>query len=218
MATILDPRAIRTRARQALLATNWWAAAIRGVSAIIIGSFAIFAPALTLIGLVMIFAAYCFVDGVFAIVLAIRGARAGERWGWLAFNGLVSIAAAAAAVFYPGLTVFAFAILLAVWALVSGAATIVAGVELGRSHGRWWLIATGIVAILVAVLIILVPPLALLTLSYAVGFQALLAGFILLALAFRLRQRAVESDWRRGSADSTIAPAGGSQGGAAGHG
>jgi uncharacterized membrane protein HdeD (DUF308 family) len=218
MATILDPRAIRTRARQALLATNWWAAAIRGVSAIIIGSIAIFAPALTLIGLVMIFAAYCFVDGVFAIVLAIRGARAGERWGWLAFNGLVSIAAAAAAVFYPGLTIFAFAILLAVWALVSGAATIVAGVELGRSHGRWWLIATGIVAILVAVLIILVPPLALLTLSYAVGFQALLAGFILLALAFRLRQRAVESDWRRGSADSTIAPAGGSQGGAAGHG
>jgi uncharacterized membrane protein HdeD (DUF308 family) len=218
MATILDPREMRTRARQALLASNWWAAAIRGVCAIIIGSLAIFAPALTLVGLVIIFAAYSLVDGVFAIVLAIRGARAGERWGWLAFNGLVSIAAAAVAILYPALTIFAFAILLGVWALVSGAATIVAGVQLGSSHGRWWLIAAGAVAILLALLIFISPPLALLTLSYAVGFQALFAGFILLALAFRLRQRSVESDWRRGPAEGASSPAGGHQPEAARHG
>ncbi len=207
MATVLDPRAIHKRARQAMLATNWWAAAIRGVSAVLIGAIAIFAPALTLVGLVMIFAAYSFVDGVFAIVLAVRGARAGERWGWLAFNGLVSIAAAAVAILYPELTMFAFAILLAVWALVSGAATIVAGLELGRSHGRWWLIAAGAIAILLALLILFSPPLGLLALCYAVGFQALFAGFTLLALAFRLRQRAVEEDWRRTSSERT-APAG----------
>jgi uncharacterized membrane protein HdeD (DUF308 family) len=198
---------MRTRARGALLASNWWAAAIRGVSAIIIGSIAIFAPALTLVGLVMIFAAYCFVDGVFAIVLAVRGARKGERWGWLAFNGLVSIAAAVAAVFYPLVTALAFTVLFAAWAIMSGAATIVAGLELGKGHGRWWLIAGGIIAILLALLMIIMPSLGMLTLSYLVGFQALFAGFTLLALAFRLRQRQAERDWHHEPGESRMPPA-----------
>ena len=127
MATASSPRSVHQRAREALLANNWWAAAIRGVLAILIGSFAIFAPAPTLIALVMIFAAYSFVDGVFAIVLAIRGARKHERWGWLAFNGVVSIAAAAIAIYFPLATAAAFAILFAVLAIVSGSASVAAG-------------------------------------------------------------------------------------------
>ena len=129
MATAFSPKGVHQRAREALLASNWWAAAIRGVIAILIGAFAIFAPAATLIALVMIFAAYSLVDGVFAIVLAIRGARKHERWGWLAFNGVVSIAAAAIAVLFPAPTIVAFAILFAVWAIVSGSASVAAGVE-----------------------------------------------------------------------------------------
>ena len=192
MATASSPRSVHQRAREALLANNWWAAAIRGVLAILIGSFAIFAPAPTLIALVMIFAAYSFVDGVFAIVLAIRGARKHERWGWLAFNGVVSIAAAAIAIYFPLATAAAFAILFAVWAIVSGSASVAAGLGLGKSHGRWWLIAGGIIAILFGAWAIFDLRLGMLALAYLVGFQALLAGFTLLALAYDLRQRNVE--------------------------
>jgi uncharacterized membrane protein HdeD (DUF308 family) len=105
MATIFNPGEVHQRARAALLANNWWAAAIRGVCATLIGALAILAPAVTLTALVLIFAAYSFVDGVFAIVLAIRGARKHERWGWLAFNGVVSIAAATVAILFPATTV-----------------------------------------------------------------------------------------------------------------
>ena len=192
MATASSPRSVHQRAREALLANNWWAAAIRGVLAILIGSFAIFAPAPTLIALVMIFAAYSFVDGVFAIVLAIRGARKHERWGWLAFNGVVSIAAAAIAIYFPLATAAAFAILFAVWAIVSGSASVAAGLGLGKSHGRWWLIAGGIIAILFGAWAIFDLRLGMLALAYLVGFQALLAGSTLLALAYQLRERKVE--------------------------
>ena len=132
MATAFSRRGLHQGAREALLSSNWWAAAIRGVIAILVGTFAILAPAPTLVALLMIFAAYSFVDGVFAIVLAIRGARKHERWGWLAFNGVVSIAAAAVAVFFPGPTIVAFAILFAVWAIVSGSASLAAGLGLGK--------------------------------------------------------------------------------------
>ncbi len=198
MATAFSPKGMHQRAREALLASNWWAAAIRGVIAILIGSFAILAPAVTLIALVMIFAAYSLVDGVFAIVLAIRGARKHERWGWLAFNGVISIIAATVAIRFPGPTIVAFAILFAVWAIVSGSASLAAGLGLGKSHGRWWLIAGGIIAILFGVWAIFDLGLGMLALSYLVGFQALFAGFTLLALAYHLRERKAEE-----TADST---------------
>ena len=191
MATAFSRRGLHQGAREALLSSNWWAAAIRGVIAILIGTFAILAPAPTLVALLMIFAAYSFVDGVFAIVLAIRGARKHERWGWLAFNGVVSIAAAAVAVFFPGPTIVAFGILFAAWAIVSGSASLAAGLGLGKSHGRWWLIAGGIITILLGVWALFDLGLGLLALSYLVGFQALFAGFTLLALSYRLREQKI---------------------------
>jgi uncharacterized membrane protein HdeD (DUF308 family) len=189
MATMFGPSSLHARAREALLASNWWAAALRGVCAILIGSIAIFAPAVTLIALVMIFAAYSLVDGVFAIVLAIRGARRHERWGWLALNGVISIAAAAVALFYPAVTAIAFGILFAVWALISGVTSIVAASQLSNSHGRWWLLLTGVIALFFGFWAVWDVDLGMLALSYLVGFQALFAGFALLALAYRLRMR-----------------------------
>src|SRR5215212_7074821 len=193
MATMFSPGGLHSRARDALLARNWWAAALRGVCAILIGSIAIFAPGLTLIALVMIFAAYSFVDGIFAIVLAVRGARQHERWGWLAFNGVISIAAAAVALLYPAITAVAFGILFAVWALIYGATAIVAGFQLSGSHGRWWLLLSGLISVFFGLWAVWDVGLGMLALSYLVGFQAFLAGFALLALAYRLRTRNVEA-------------------------
>jgi uncharacterized membrane protein HdeD (DUF308 family) len=208
MATILDPKTLRGLTPEAVLAMNWWAAAVRGVSAIVLGILAISVPALTLIGLVMIFAVYCFVDGIFAIVLAIRGARKHQRWGWLAFNGTVSLVVAALAAFYPFVTVFVLVILFAAWALISGAATLAAAVRLPKRHGRWWLIATGVIAIVFGLAMLFLPTLGMLTLIYLVGFQALLSGIALLVLAFQLRARSVELPGGEGAAEAPVSDSG----------
>jgi uncharacterized membrane protein HdeD (DUF308 family) len=192
MATIFSSTGLHQRAREALLASNWWAAAIRGVVAVLIGSIALLAPAATLLALVMIFAAYSIVDGIFAIVLAIRGARRHERWGWLAFSGIISIGAAVVAILYPAITALMFAILLGVWALFSGSASLIAGIQLGKAHGRWWLILAGVISIAFAVWILINPLLGMIALSYVFGFQALFVGFTMLALAYHLRQRSVD--------------------------
>ena len=89
----------------AVLAQNWWAIGIRGVLGILFGLIALFLPVATMLSLVLLFAAYVFVDGVFGIVSAVRAAREHERWGYLLLEGLVNIAAAAVAVLWPGLTV-----------------------------------------------------------------------------------------------------------------
>ena len=85
----LDPEL--ESAKNAVLADNWWVVALRGLLAILFGIAAFVLPAATMLALVLVFAAYSLVDGILGVVLAVRGARKGERWGWLLFNGLLGI-------------------------------------------------------------------------------------------------------------------------------
>lgn len=176
-------------ASNARIAGLWWAMALRGVGAIVLGTLAVLWPGITLLILAGIFAAYCLVDAVFSIILAVRGARRHQRWWWPALNAVVALAAGALALLYPGLTVLAFVVLLAAWALMTGVTSIAAATRLKGDHGRTWLIVGGIIAIALGVVLILFPGTGLLTLTWMVAFQSWLAGSALLAAAYQLRMR-----------------------------
>lgn len=177
----------------ARVAHHWWVVALKGACAVALGVLALAWPAITLLALVAIFAAYCLVDAIFSTVLAIRGARHGGRWGLLSFNALLSLAAGAIAAFYPAITLLAFTAILIAWALITGGVTVVAAIRLKPDHGRWWMIASGVAALALGVLLALMPPVALFTLVWLVAFQAFITGFALLLLAFRLREH--RGDW-----------------------
>ena len=87
----------------AVLARNWGAIALRGVLGILFGLIALFLPGVTMLSLVLVFAAYAFVDGILGIVSAVRAAGEGERWGPLVLEGIVDIVVAGIAVFWPGI-------------------------------------------------------------------------------------------------------------------
>jgi uncharacterized membrane protein HdeD (DUF308 family) len=132
MDAIVDPMV-------AVLARNWWAIAIRGALGILFGLVALFLPGATMLSLVLLFAAYTFVDGVFGIVAAVRAAGQGERWGLLVLEGIVDIATAAIAVLWPGITVVVFVFIVAFWAILSGVLMLWAAFRLDVDNGRWWL-------------------------------------------------------------------------------
>jgi hypothetical protein len=66
-------------AMSTLLAHNWWAIALRGAVAIAFGIIALLLPSVTMLALVLLFAAYMLVDGVLAIIASRR--RAGRTGG-----------------------------------------------------------------------------------------------------------------------------------------
>lgn len=173
----------------AMLARNWWAIGIRGALAILFGLIALFLPGATMLSLVLVFAAYAFVDGVFGIVSAVRAAREHERWGYLVVEGLVNIAAAAIAVLWPGITVVAFVFLVAFWALFTGILELMAAFRLDFIDGRGWLIFGGIVSILYGALLIVAPMIGAVVLTWWLGAYALVFGVCLVVLAFKLRAR-----------------------------
>ncbi|MGO9769299.1 MAG: HdeD family acid-resistance protein [Roseiarcus sp.] len=180
----------------ALLARNWWAIGVRGVLAIVFGLIALFLPGATMLSLVIVFAIYAFVDGVFGIMSAVRAAQAGQRWGLLVFEGLVNIAVAVIAVLWPGITVVAFVLLVAVWAILTGALELAAAFRLGTEDGRWWLVVGGLVSLVYGALLVVAPMIGAVVLTWWLGAYALIFGVSLVVLAFKLKARLDEH--RRG--------------------
>ena len=54
------------------LVRNWWVVLLRGILGIVFGVVTFFAPGISLTALVLLFGAFAFVDGILAIIGAIR--------------------------------------------------------------------------------------------------------------------------------------------------
>ncbi len=176
-----------SKAMSAVLAQNWWAIAIRGVLGIVFGLIALFLPGVTILSLVLVFSAYTLVDGIFAIIAAVGSAREHERWGLLALEGIVNIITAAIAFLWPDITVVAFVLLVAAWAILSGSFMLSAAFRLNIDHGRWWLAFGGLASIIYGVLLIAAPLVGALVLTWWLGAYAIVFGVTLIVLAFKLK-------------------------------
>ncbi len=163
---------------------NWWTLLIRGIVAVIFALMAFFWPLTTLSVLVLLWGAFAIVDGVFAIV---AGAR--TRWWSVLLFGVLGVLAGLVALLLPGITALVLLIVIGAWAIARGIFEIVAAIRLRRElTGEWILVVSGIVSIALGSLMVLFPGAGALALVWLIGLQALVAGMLMLALAFRLRQ------------------------------
>jgi uncharacterized membrane protein HdeD (DUF308 family) len=172
------------------LVQNWWLFLLRGILGIIFGLLALIFPGPTMLSLVLLFSAYMLVDGIFAIVSAVRAIRhEQDRWGLLVFEGLLNIATGIIAFLWPGITVLAFVLLVAAWAIVSGALMTTAGFRLNTNHGRWWLILGGLLSLAYGALLFITPLIGAIVLTWWLGAYALAFGIALVIFSFKLRSR-----------------------------
>lgn len=175
------------------LGRNWWAILIRGVAAIIFGLWSMFAPAISLVALVLLFGAYTLADGLFAIVTAVRQRRQQDRWGTLLLRGVLGIVAAVLTLFWPAITALSLVFLIAGWAIVTGALEIATAITLRKEiSGEWLMVLAGIASVVFGILLVLFPGTGALAVVLWIGAYALAFGVILVALAFRIRA------WERG--------------------
>ena len=172
-----------------LLAQNWWAFAIRGVLGVIFGLIAIFQPGVTMLSLVLVFSAYAFVDGIFAIIGSVRAARQHQRWGLLVLEGIVNIIAAAIAFLWPAITVVSFVFVVGTWAILSGGLMLSAALRLNVDHGRLWLVLGGLASVIYGALLVFAPFIGALVLTWWLGAYAMMFGFALIAAAIELKKR-----------------------------
>lgn len=168
--------------------SSWWALVLRGIAGIIFGLLAFIWPHITLTVLVFLFGAYALVDGIFSIMAGFKTHAENKRWWLLLIVGLLSVAAGIYAFLAPAITALILLILIASWAVVTGAFQIAAAIQL-RKHitGEWLLVLSGILSILFGAVLLWNPAAGALAVVWLIGAYAVVFGILLLALGIKLR-------------------------------
>jgi uncharacterized membrane protein HdeD (DUF308 family) len=178
---------------------NWGWFMVRGVLALILGVCAIMFPLSALFAFTLVFAAYCFVDGIASLMGGIRGARAGERWGALVFRGVTGILVGVVFVLLPMIATATYAFLsilmLAIWSVITGLFEIMAAIRLRKEiEGEWLLGLSGAISILLGIgivaLVLPSPAATILSAAWLIAIYAFIVGVVLIAEAFRLKGKA----------------------------
>lgn len=169
-----------------VLARNWWVMLLRGLLAIAFGLAALFIPVAVGLALVIVFGAWAFVDGVFALVAAFSH-NAQHRW-FLLLEGIVGIAAGLVAWFYPGIAGLTLLLLIAWWAIITGVMEIVYAIQLRKELQNDFLyILAGIASVVFGALVIYRPGAGALAVLWIIATYALVFGVLLIGFALRLR-------------------------------
>lgn len=172
------------------LAENWWLLLLRGVAGIAFGILAFILPGLTLLTLTLMWGFYAIADGILALGAAIAG-RGGEiapRW-WLAVVGIAGILAGALTFVWPGMTALVLLLFIASWAIVIGVLQIWGAIRLRREiQGEWLLGLSGALSVVFGAIMFAQPGAGALALVWLIGWFAILAGCVYIALAFQLKK------------------------------
>lgn len=173
-----------------LLARNWWLFALRGVAAVAFGVVALVQPFTTIGLLVLLFAAYVFVDGVSMLIALLRGDPGARRHAWaVAIMAVLGIVVGIFAVLRPDLTAVSLLYLVAFWSIVLGLFQIVAAIRLRREiDGELWMVLGGIVTVLFGIYIAAFPGAGFVSLAWLIGFWAIVFGVINMLFAMRVRE------------------------------
>lgn len=186
------------------LLQSWWLLASRGLVALLFGAAAIVWPAITLVTLAALFAAFGLMAGAVWIFGAIRHRDADRRWWVMLLLGACSMGAGAVAAIYPGLTAVALVLLMGANALVAGVLEIVLALRLRKViSGELLLVLSGAISVVFGVVVLLFPLGAgALALAWMAGLYAMLTGAMLIALSLQVRS------WARVHAPRSSPPTG----------
>jgi uncharacterized membrane protein HdeD (DUF308 family) len=166
----------------------WGGFAVRGVVALLFGIAALARSGGPATGLVHLFGAFAFIDGLVALAASVNVAQAGARWLPLMLVGLVGLAMGMVAGSRPSATTAMLARYVAAWAILTGALEFIAALRLRTVVDREWMLAVaGLLSIAVGVMIAARPGASLVSLAWIIAAYAIVVGALELGLALRLR-------------------------------
>lgn len=179
----------RSSSLRAAARSSWGWTALRGVLTLIFGILALIWPGAAFLSLAVVFGVYAFVDGLATLIGGLTSRSGGVRWP-LVLSGALGVIVGLITFFNPGATVLALLWLFAAWALVRGVLEIAAAIRWRDEipgAGEWLVGLSGLLLVILGILLALNPVAGTITVSYFIGFYALIAGIVLIALGFRLK-------------------------------
>ncbi|MFI2753857.1 HdeD family acid-resistance protein [Cellulomonas sp. P22] len=169
---------------------EWWLPVLRGVLLVVLGFLMLVEPLATVSTLVWVFGVFAVVDGLIALGQGFlhRGTPGAPLW---MVQGLVGVAFGVVIVLWPGPTALVLFYLLAIWVLVLGVFSVIGAASMYRSRdqGWTWALASGLVAVLFGLFLVLRPQDTVEVLVVVFGLFAFVLGAVLTVSGFALRER-----------------------------
>ena len=160
----------------------------RGILALAVGVIALACPSVTVLALVILFAAYAFIAAGLQAARAFSSGKAGPVFGHLLL-GLADLAAGVIALAWPGSTALVLVLIVGVWAITAGLIEIAAGFQTGEPAGaRAMLILGGLASAAFGVVLCARPGIGAITLALLFGLFNVIAGTSMLAGGIELRR------------------------------
>ena len=160
---------------------------VRGILALAVGIMALAWPGVTVLALVILFAAYAFIASGMEAVRAFSSAKAGPVIGHLLL-GLADLAAGVIALVWPAPTALVLVLIVGSWAVVAGLVEIGAAFGAGEPAGtRALFILGGLVSVAFGVVLFARPGVGALTLALLFGLFSLIYGAWALVQGIELR-------------------------------
>jgi uncharacterized membrane protein HdeD (DUF308 family) len=173
----------------AALARRWWVLALRGLLAVLFGIAAFVWPRITATALILVFGAYALIDGAFTVLAGFGERREHSGWWLVVLQGLVAIIAGVLALSWPNVTAYVLALLVGVWALITGVFLIIIAIRLRKElENEWSLLVAGLVSIALGIALVIAPVSGVVAMTWLIASYAIILGVLLIALALRLRR------------------------------
>jgi len=161
---------------------------VRGLIALGIGVVALAWPGITVLALVVVFAVYAFIGAGLEAQQAFSSRTAGPVAGHLLL-GLVGIAAGIVALAWPGPTALVLVLVVASWAIVTGAIEIFLAFRRGEMAGtRAMFILGGLASTAFGIVLFARPGVGAITLALLFGLFNLISGSWMLVRGIELRR------------------------------
>ncbi|TCO62456.1 HdeD family acid-resistance protein [Actinocrispum wychmicini] len=172
---VLDPR------------RAWGLVVLRGVMALLFGLFSLIWPEITVLAFALLFGIYALADGIGLLMDAFRNPDKSNR-GIRIAGGVLGIVAGILAIAWPGLTVLALAVIIGVWAIITGFTEMAAAFRLRKQIENEILLGlAGLVSVIFGVVVLAWPLAGAVTIAAIIGIFALVYGVVLIGLGIRLR-------------------------------
>lgn len=172
-----------------LLSKSWRSLALRGVISLVFGILAAFWPGITLLWLLVMFAAYALIQGIVSAAAAFQNRKTNRDWWLMLLWGVVGIGAGVIAFMLPNLTAVVLVLVIGATALGSGIVDIAMAIRLRKViRGEGFLILNGIISIGFGVFVFFFPGAGALALVWMIAMYAIVSGLLLLALAWRAKK------------------------------
>jgi uncharacterized membrane protein HdeD (DUF308 family) len=138
------------------------------------------------LALIFVFGFYAVFNGVLAIAAGLE-AFARPNW-WLVAGGVAGIVIGFYAFSQPNATAEALVVVVGIFAIVTGVAELAVAATVGSIFGNRFLFAlSGVVALALGVLLIMAPGAGILSVLWLIGFYAIFAGVMNIAMGVSLR-------------------------------